>query len=308
MKPTSNNKDTVYFSLEPCMSNMGGHDPDKYWVHFQQYAIHDFSPNSIIEDLSMGHAVFVEKANALFNKHNIKVPAGYPANVHINSALYKSMGRQVVFYPWNEFTLCVYCCIIIEEQYGKDVSKIIQKELMEPNSRSGILHASSMASIALFYLKNGSSVVIPYEQDYQKNPDLVIDNFDCEVKVIDESDWTANIDQCTGKGKQRSLSEDICYDVGQFISKKDSGHKGIRQSDVIFANLSLKSFGLIESMLGTKNDIFPDLRKCRIIYFAKRLTELLGFYLDFDPSLWNLIKTTDKKYSFGIYPPPKRST
>ena len=126
--------------------------------------------------------------------------------------------------------------------------------------------------------------------------------------VIDESVWTANLDPSSGKTNTRPLSEDICYDVGQFISKKDSGHKGIKQSDIIFADLSSKSFGWIERMLGTKNDIFPDLRKCRIIYFAKRSTELSGFYLDFDPSLWNLIKTTNKKHGFGIYPPPKNST
>ena len=167
MKPILKNEDIVYFSLEPCADGMGGHVPEKYWVHFQQHAIHDFSPNSVIEDLSMEHGVFVEKANALFNKHNIKVPRGYPKNVQVNKTLFQSMGRNTICYPWNEFTVCVYCCIIIEEQYDKNVSKIIQKELIAPNSRSGILHACSMASIALFYLNNGSSVMIPNEQDDQ---------------------------------------------------------------------------------------------------------------------------------------------
>ncbi len=259
----------------------------------------------IFEELRMSEKDFVNKANELFNEYSMKVPSNYPKLRVVERNL---LQHVIETNPMNDFAICVGSCILIKEEFGIDVSKIIRKELIEPNSRSGILHANSMASIALAYLRNGSSIVIPKEQKNQSNPDLVIDGFDCEVKVIEESDWTADIDLSTGIGKQRLLSEDLCYDIGQFISKRGSGHKGIRQSDIIFADLSLKSFGWIERMTGIKNRVFPDLKKHRIIYFAKKITEFLSFYLDFDPSLWNLIKTSNKKHRFGIFPPPKAAT
>jgi len=258
----------------------------------------------VFNEVGMSPSVFVEKANRLFNEYNIKVPSDYPKNCSVTTKYY----GETVVNTMDEFANCVASCILIKEQFDIDVSKIIRYELIEKNSRSGILHADSMAAVALYYLKNNASVLIPKEQANQCNPDLLIDSLNCEIKVVDESDWTVDIDMSTGEGKKHSLSEDICYDIGMFIGKRDSGHKGIKQSDVIFADLSRKSFGFIENMLGIKRNGFPKLHKYRIIYFAKIISEFSSFYLDFDPYLWELIKTTEKKHRFGIFPAPKGAT
>jgi len=279
------------------------HFGDQRWTYFNG----ELAPASfnILEELGMSEHDFVNKANKLFSECGVKVPSDYP-KPHIRE-------REMLQYaaepnPMDDFAICVGFCILIKEEFDVDVSKIIRKELIEPNSRSGILHATSMASIALAYLRNGSSIEIPTERKNRSNPDLVIDGLDCEVKVIDESDWTADMDPLTGLGRKRLLSKDLCYDIGKFISKKDSGHKGIRQADCVFADLSLKSFGLIEELTALKSGVLPDLKKHRIIYFAKVITEFLGFYLDVDPKLWELIKTTNKGYRCGVFPAPRAAT
>ena len=251
----------------------------------------------VLDELQMSTSAFVNKANRLFNEYGIKVPTDYPRLTLVERNFFRT---TLELNPMNDFAICVGSCILLKEEFGIDVSKIIRKELIEPNSRSGILHANSMASVALAYLRQGSSVAIPLETTEQLNPDLVIDGWNCEIKTVDESDWTRDIDSSTGKGKASFLSEDICYDIGQFISKRDSGHKGIKQSDVIFADLSFKSIGWIEKITGIKRDGFPELKKCRIIYFTKKITQFSSFYLDFDPHLWDLIKTTGARHAFSV--------
>jgi hypothetical protein len=223
---------------------------------------------------------------------------------------------------------CIYCCIIIEEKYGIDISKILRWELIKPNSRRGIIHASSMATIALNYLNNGYVVSIPHEVKNQYNPDLIINSINSEIKTILQSDWTKDIDPETGYGKERSRGEDICYDIGAFIGKKNSGYKGILQSDLIFADLSQKSLGelLADSYMFGFNDkinfIMPEPKKFRIIFFYKHFTNCKGYYLDFEPKLWNLINVASginyirtmfkfdipgngKMHKIDLPPPPK---
>jgi hypothetical protein len=259
----------------------------------------------LLGEFQMSTSDYVNKANRLFDECGVKVPTDYPK---LKIAKRKYFRKTLESNPMDDFAICVGSCILMKEEFDIDVSRIIRKELIEPNSRSGILHANSMASVALFYLRHGFSVAIPSETKDQFNPDLVLDGWNCEIKTVDASDWTRDLDPSTGKGKARFLSEDICYDVGQFISKRDSGHKGIKQSDVVFADLSLKSIGWIEKITGVKRDGFPELKKCRIIYFTKKITQFSSFYLDFDPHLWELIKTTDAKLSFGVFPSPASAT
>ncbi len=279
---------------------------DDEWPYFNgQPTPTSYAPGyyDIFGELELSKQDFVHKANILFQEYNIQVPDNYPNLKTLNRNIFSNIEIN----PMNDFAICVASCILIREKFNIDVSKIIRNELIENNSRHGILHANSLASIALYYLNKGSKILIPRELNNQYNPDLVINNFSCEVKVIDESDWTQDIDLDTGKGKQRSLSEDLCYDIGQFISKRDSGHKGIKQSDIIFADLSLKSFGWIENIVDKKKPGFPNLKKYMIIYFAKKITDISSYYLEFDPLLWELIKTTKSKHSFSILPWSKKT-
>lgn len=262
-------------------------------------------PEYIFSASKMSLSEFVDKANRLFDEYNIKVPKNYPKLNLVKSEYY---GKTYEPNPMDDFACCIISCILIKEKFDINVSKIIKDELIKNNSRSGILHANTMATVALYYLKNKSQVVIPKDQKNQRNPDLVIDGLNCEIKVVDVSDWTMDINHSTGKGKVRLFSEDICYDIGKFISSKNSGHKGIKQSDVIFADLSMKSFGKIKNLTGIKRNKFPKLHKYRIIYFAKKINEFSSFFLDFDPHLWEMIKTAEKKYRFGVLPASKGVT
>ncbi len=262
------------------------------------------SPNcfDILKELEMTSEQFVDKANALFDKHRVRVPEDYPKECTVKSKMFGD--PQMV--PGNDIAICVGCCILIEDQFGFDVSKIVKNELIGNNSRSGIHHACTMAALVLHFLKNGANVQIRKEKANQQNPDLVIDGFDCEIKAIDESDWTAEIKPATGKGPSRKLSEDICYDIGQFIAKKNSGHKGIKQADVVFADLSLKSFGWIDGAgwITENNPGLPPLQKYRMIYLAREIIYFRSFFLDLEPRLWQFIKNCETKHSFAVLGAP----
>ncbi len=255
----------------------------------------------IFRELHMTPKNFVNKANELFSKYRIRVPDDYPSEGI--SKDFESLGK-INLSPWNEFAICVGCSILINKEFNKDVMRILKNELIRPNSRGGILHASALSAIALYYLKKGLDVHISKEQKNKKNPDLIIDGLNCDVKAVDKSDWTQDMDLRTGWAKKRFLSKDIAYDIGTFIGNR--GYEGIKQSDVILADLSLKSFGLIrENGWITKNRPgLADLKQHRIIYFARKIIYFNSFFIDFDPHLWELIKTSKRHYRFGIYPPP----
>lgn len=251
---------------------------------------------------------YVEKANELFIKHNINIPKEYPKK---SLKEYRLLGEEKIF-PTRAFMKCIASCITIEELFDLDTSKIIKSELFKPNSRIGIYHACSMSMITLHYLNEGSEVIIPKEKKNQKNPDLIIDGYKCDIKTIDRADWTADIDFDTGTGKERLLSVDICYDIGTFIAKQNSGHKGIKQADIIFADLSLKSIGtffMIFNSIGRELpfDELPDLKRNRIIYFSREIRDCKGFYIDFQPEFWKFIKETNQTYKNVIsLPLPKK--
>lgn len=319
MKPTSGNKDTRYFSLKPFSDGEGGYVPDKYRVYFQQHSIPGYSPN-VFDDLPMELEIFVEKANALFSRYGIRVKDKYPEDLGPDKELGKLIGRQIISYPWHEFVICVYCCIVIEKDYNTNVSKILGRELINPNSVSGILHACAMSVITLHHLCRGHRVEIPIEASDEDNPDLRIDGIRCEIKAIQESDWVRDTIWrggeekrksrereflTTGRGRQHDLAEDVCFDIGNFISNR--GYKGIRQGDLIFVDLSLKSLRRLMRLAEDDGLHLPELRKHRIIFFARNNLECGGFYIDFDPRLWELVKTTNKQYKMGIYPPLGRT-
>jgi len=243
---------------------------------------------------------FVDKGNELFSRYRIRVPDNYPSEGI--STKFKRLAKFNVS-PWNEFAICVGCSILIDQEFNKDVRRILKNELVMANSYGNILHASALSAIALYYLKKGFDVDIPKEKN-KSSPDFIINGLNCEVKAVRQSDWTESLDCRTGRAKKRFLSKDIAYDIGTFIS--NPGYKGIKQSDVILADLSLKSFGLIrENGWITKNRPgLADLQKHRIIYFAREIIYFDSFFIDLDPHLWQLIKTSERQYYFGIFPPP----
>ncbi len=285
-----------YFQLRPKWRDRSE------WVLFNENPI----PSSespvfnIFRELHMTRKNFVNKANELFSRYRIRVPDNYPSEGI--SKKFEHLGK-VNMSPWNEFAICVGCSILIDQEFNKDVRRILKNELVMANSYGNILHASALSAVVLYYLRKGFDVDIPKEQE-KPNPDFIINGLNCEVKAVRESDWTLDINPRTGQSENRILSEDIAYDIGKFIS--NPGYKGIKQSDVILADLSMKSFGLIrENGWITENRPgLADLQKYRIIYFAREIIYFDSFFMDFDPHLWELIKTSKRQYRFGIYPPP----
>jgi len=91
----------------------------------------------VFKSFGMTSKTFSEKANSLFDEYNIKVPKNY-----------------TVFNP-DEFAVCVSCCIVMKEKYDIDVQKIIKNELIDGHKSNDLYHASSLASIALYYLDKG---------------------------------------------------------------------------------------------------------------------------------------------------------
>lgn len=256
---------------------------------------------NIFRELCMTPRYFADKANELFSRYHIRVPDDYPSQGTSKKSL---KSRTVISIPWDEFTICVGCSILIDQKFNKDIGRILKNELVTANSYGNILHVSALSAIVLYYLKNEFNVDIPKEQKNKYNPDMIINGLNCEVKVVEESDWTLDINPRTGQGKNRILSEDIAYDIGKFISNRAC--EGIKQGDVILADLSLKSFDMIrENGWITKNRPgLADLQKYRIIYFAREIIYFDSFFIDFDPRLWQLIKASKDRYRFGISPPP----
>lgn len=258
-------------------------------------------PN-FFKDLNIDVVKFCAKANNLLNKYEINLPIGYPKNSYTKSL----NGKKAYSFPLYDFLMCVNLCTNIELNFKFDTSKILRRELIYPNSRKGIVHACSLAFIAFHYLNKESIVEIPYEKDNKSNPDLIINGLDCEIKTIMEIDWEKDIDPKTGKFKIHTQGEDVCYDVGTFISKSKSGYKGIKQADVVFSDLSAKSFGNLLANIKFFKDIkkygckLPQPKKCRIIYFARSLMDCISFYVDFDPKLWTFIKNDETKTQRAI--------
>jgi hypothetical protein len=207
-----------------------------------------YTPNyfDVFNYLGLTAKTFSEKANILFDEYKINVPSEFKV---LDSS---------------EFAICVSCCIIMKEKYSLDVSKIIRKELIDGKKIENIRHASSLASVALYYLNLGYKVEIIEEKEGEPNPDLLINELQCEIKVIQESNWITNYSVKTGKTEEHELFLDLCFDMGEFIKKKGSGFKGIKQSQIIFADLSLKSFGWLKKILDENKDEkydFPELKE-----------------------------------------------
>jgi len=288
-----------YFTINKKENIIYIHFFNRHWSIYSSENSH-----SIFKDLSLDPEEFVKNVNNIFAKYKILIPNDYPKE----STIHKDKDKEVDDFPIRDFLLCIHCCIVIEEEYRINTSKILRWELIKPNSNAGIHHACSMVVIALNYLKKGFNVKIPFEGENKKNPDLIINELRCEIKTIQEKDWLKEIDTETGLGKRKSRGPDICYDLGTFIAKEKSGYKGILQGDVIFADLTLKSFG--ETFSDVKGLGYGDklhyglseLKKCRIIFIARFDLDCIAYYIDFEPRLWDLINiATGFEYQPAVF-------
>jgi len=272
--------------------NKKGNDIYIHFFNRRRSIYSSLNKPNLLEKLEVKPVEFVNKINALLEKYRIIIPKDFPKHSDINRKIFN---KKVDDFPIYDFLICLHCCILLEDEYRMDTSKILRRELIKPNSKRGIHHACSMAVIAFHYFKKKKNVSIPREKKNELNPDLIIDNLRCEVKTIQEADWERDIDPDTGLGKKRTRGPDLCYDIGNFIGKVDSGYKGILQADLVLADLTLKSFGEISKDfrgygIGDKLQYgLPEPKKNRIIFFSRHYLDCVGYYIDFEPRLWNLI-------------------
>jgi len=97
------------------------------------------------------------------------------------------------------------------------------------------------------------------------------------------------------------------------MSISNRAAKGIKQADMLLVDLSLKSLGNLLSRhpLGGVKEL-PEPRGNRVVFFGRSYADsssvfnCLGCYLDFDPSLWDIMKYLNEKTSMGIFPRPRQ--
>lgn len=258
----------------------------------------------LLESLSIKTGEFVEDANKIFKKYKIKIPKNYPQDEN-RSAIFPRVSYMNI---WPEFVLCVRNCIIIEKKFNMKTDKIIKNELIIPNSESGILHACAFSIILLYYLKEGKKVEILKEVKNQTNPDLLIDGISCDVKTKKDGDLFINIE--TGEPRERIIIEDILYDIGSFISKKNGAYKGIKQADVIFVDFSRRWAWQYIDFANLANKGFPELKKNRMIFFARYTlnpSDIYSYFIDFQSEFCKIIRTYKKTTTYISNPDFKQN-
>lgn len=117
-----------------------------------------FNKPNLLTELGIKPTKFVDKANALFEKYQIQIPNNFP---NYSTIEHRIKGKKVDNFPIRDFLICIYCCIILDQNYKMDPSKILRSELIKPNSNRGIHHACSMATLSLNYLKKSERYAFP---------------------------------------------------------------------------------------------------------------------------------------------------
>lgn len=199
--------------------------------------------------------------------------------------------------PWDTLAEAVAFCVLIEADHGVGVGSIL-KDIIGPNSREGILHGATTAAVVLHCLRAGIPVEIVARETEKKTPDLLVGGVTCDVKVVEQWDVAADVSWETGRSQDGRLADDLCYDVGAFITH--TAAKGMKQADLILADLSRKSMGVVQTVGEPKRRQrragavmtvgLPPPQKHRIVLFARRILDFISTFVDFDPALWRLVR------------------
>ena len=265
-------------------------------------------PDGILKVLGFEREDFITQANGLMDKYAIKVPEDFPRPTVCEDAL---SGKVAKYYN-DEVGICFCNCIKLEGKYSINTSKLLH-ELINFNE---ILHSASVSEVCANYLESGHNVQLFPKSDTGKKPDVLFDGIFCDVKVIQEADWTKealrdeHIEEFRkeGQGPWHYISDDVCYDVGMSISNRAA--KGIKQAEMLLVDLSLKSLPFLYEAGVVKESKLPDPQKNRVVFFCRSYGDsssvfnCFGYYLDLDPSLWDVVKNCNKKTRMGVFPSP----
>jgi len=259
----------------------------------------------VLRELGLSASDFATSANELFVKYGIDVPVDYPGSREQDPTFLKMKAPDL----WDEFAVCVGCCILIERDF-KVETKIILRELVEKNNRGDMLHATATAVIVLHYLKEHMDVEILKEHKNQKNPDLIIDGNICEVKARDmKSVDPENQEKWEKEGtvEEYDLTERVFLDIGKAFSSSSQIHNGIKKADIIFCDLTSQSLRSLAR--APRNRIesigLSKLKEHRVFLFTRKCTRVHSYFIDIDPSFWTAIRETNVKSSHKIAPLPE---
>ncbi len=277
-------------------------------VRINNMGIEQFHPHSSLKDLGFEQEEFVKEANYLLDKHEIKIPDDFPKPIVTKEALH----GDISVYHTHKVGVCFCNCINLESKYNINTSKLL-RGLMKPDPIEGLIHSTSISVIAIDYVNKGYKVELFPRPKTGRRPDLLVDAILCDVKVIRESDWTkeALADEHrqeflkTGMSPPHYIRDDVCFDLGMFI--RNRGSEGIQQADMLLVDLSLKSLPNLHSLGGVKRQVLPPPQRNRIVFFCCAFDTGKvdsGYYLDFDLSLWEAIRSCDKRMRRGWLPPP----
>lgn len=176
------------------------------------------------------------------------------------------------------------------------------KEFKQSGDIYELRHVCSLAFLSSVYVSQGYTVEFR-DKSEGKNPDFFVNEIAADLKVIKQSDLEA-IHRKRGRVYRSKISEDICYDIGTSI--RNRLHEGIKQAELVFIDMSVKSLLSIwdEEEFDTDGNVVPEPQRFRVVYFCKRGSNVsigrkkrysfFGTYIDIDPHLWDFIKQSNR--------------
>ena len=87
-------------------------DNDEYYMFFYGYPrsiYYSGSKPNFFKEINADPLEFVEKANALFEKHQITIPRDYTEKCF----MVEESGKKMSSFPM-DFLLCIHCCLVLE--------------------------------------------------------------------------------------------------------------------------------------------------------------------------------------------------
>lgn len=257
---------------------------------------------------------FVKAANNLLDKYGIDIPHDFPKplvteRVDPQSKDLMGVRHDVKVNHSRKVPVVFVNCINLETKYNMNTSRLL-REMTASDPVEGLLHSASVSVVSLAYADDGRKVELFPRTKTGKEPDLLIDGISSDVKYIQESDFVKKIRGAGGvchvrhgiiSKTKHHTRDDVCFDIARFIQDRCS--KGIRQADMLLADLSEKSLRDLNEIGSLIKRTLPAPMSNRIVLFSWSVYSGhvdAAYYLDFDPQLWQAIRRCDKTYRIGV--------
>ncbi len=239
-------------------------------------------------------------------KYNFKLEHGISPKDYVQ--IYKDISSKYNLNAKDDYPVEFILNLSDLDNERVDVSPLM-KEFGGIGNIDDLRHTCSLAFITAAYTLAGYKIEFVRKTKGQKSPDFYINGLSADLKVRQRMDLEREFLKRNSNTFQVILGEELCLDVGSTIQNRV--YDGIKQAEVLFVDLdnrSLPFMVLWDSESRIKGSI-PEPKESRIVYFCKaKLSEdsqrypLSATYLDFDPKLWEFIKTSDDKIKWRLNP------